>query len=85
MPSSCSELRQDVIQCVLASPCMTREGSTVKECLKIGKQDGSVPEECYGLLRSFIDCKRSLVGQTDTNSDEKQADGVLTWRLRSGT
>ncbi|KAI9018952.1 mitochondrial inner membrane protein [Hyaloraphidium curvatum] len=60
MPASCKDLREDVIECVLKSDCVLRDGKTVKECLKTGQYDGTVPDQCLRYFRSFVDCKRAM-------------------------
>ncbi|KXS09957.1 hypothetical protein M427DRAFT_38061 [Gonapodya prolifera JEL478] len=59
MPSSCKDLRQDLLTCLAASPCITVLHKTPTQCLREGR-DGSVPDDCFRLYRSFVDCKRGL-------------------------
>ncbi|EDV20577.1 Cytochrome c oxidase assembly factor 5 [Trichoplax sp. H2] len=56
---ACAGLRQELIDCLLASDCVQKHGRTPKECLK--KENQGVPYECRTLQNSFFECKRSLL------------------------
>lgn len=60
MPS-CKSFYEDLVTCLLKSDCVRKEGRTVKECLQREHND-SVPEECRHLQKSFVECKRNMVG-----------------------
>ncbi|KYN11207.1 Uncharacterized protein C2orf64 like protein [Trachymyrmex cornetzi] len=39
--------------------CIFRYKRTPKECLR--SQDGTVPDECFALQRTFFECKHSII------------------------
>jgi len=56
MSSSCQGLREDLIECVKASPCFQVEGS-VRECLKDPSRE-DVPEQCKRFRVGYFECRR---------------------------
>lgn len=59
MPSSCKEIRQELIECMLKSKCVLK-GHTIKECFQPEHKD-DVPEECFSIKKSFAECRRGMV------------------------
>ncbi|KAI9260220.1 cytochrome c oxidase assembly protein PET191 [Sporodiniella umbellata] len=59
MPSSCQEIRQELIDCMLKSECVLK-GKTIKECFQ-SEHKSSVPEECHSIRKSFAECKRGMI------------------------
>jgi len=53
---SCAGLRDDLLECLLASDCVRKDRITPRECLKEGK----APPDCVALSQAFYACKRSL-------------------------
>lgn len=60
MPSSCKEIRQELVDCMLKSDCVLKQGNTVRECFKEEHAD-DVPKECHSILKSFYECRRGMV------------------------
>ncbi|KAI9224909.1 cytochrome c oxidase assembly factor 5 [Blastocladiella britannica] len=60
MSSSCRQLRQDLTECILASPCIETHGKTFQECLQ-RENDDLVGFECRQLQRAFFECKRAML------------------------
>ncbi|KAK3827523.1 MAG: cytochrome c oxidase assembly factor 5-like protein [Benniella sp.] len=60
MPSSCKELRAELVDCILKSDCILVDGLTPKECLR-SDNDHRVPPECMAIKRSFFECRRGLL------------------------
>lgn len=60
MPSSCKEIREELIECMLKSNCVLIKRNTVKECFKEEHKD-DVPSECLSIKKSFGDCRRGMV------------------------
>lgn len=60
MPSSCKEIRQELIECMLKSDCVLIKRNTVQECFK-EEHKADVPSECLSIKRSFAECKRGMV------------------------
>ena len=60
MPSSCQEIRQELIECMLKSNCVLVKRNTVKECFKAEHAD-DVPTECQSIRKSFAECRRGMV------------------------
>ncbi|KAI9178846.1 Dephospho-CoA kinase (Dephosphocoenzyme A kinase) (COAE) [Blastocladiella emersonii ATCC 22665] len=60
MSSSCKKLRQEMIDCILASECIEKHGKTFTECLQPENSD-LVGFECRQLQRSFFECKREML------------------------
>uniref|UniRef100_A0A914WIR7 Cytochrome c oxidase assembly factor 5 n=1 Tax=Plectus sambesii TaxID=2011161 RepID=A0A914WIR7_9BILA len=56
---ACDRLRQELKACIKESDCVQVLRRSATEC--INATDGSVPRECFHLLTSFSDCKRSMV------------------------
>ncbi|XP_044739365.1 cytochrome c oxidase assembly factor 5 [Chrysoperla carnea] len=55
----CAAIRADLKMCLLSSDCCKRDKKTPRECLSV--TDGSVPNQCQVLRRTFFECKRSLL------------------------
>ncbi|XP_054711657.1 cytochrome c oxidase assembly factor 5-like [Uloborus diversus] len=55
----CTGVKQDLINCLLASDCVRIEKQTPKQCLV--SRHPSVSEECYSLRTLYFECKRSLL------------------------
>ena len=60
MPSSCKEIRQELIECMLKSDCVLIKRNTVKECFK-EEHKADVPAECQSIRKSFAEFKRGMV------------------------
>ncbi|KAJ3353534.1 Cell cycle serine/threonine-protein kinase cdc5/MSD2 [Allomyces javanicus] len=60
MSSSCRKLREEMVQCILASECIEVHQKPFKECLQ-RENDPYVPAECRNLQRAFFECKREMV------------------------
>ncbi|KAI8389296.1 cytochrome c oxidase assembly protein PET191 [Blakeslea trispora] len=60
MPSSCKEIRQELIECMLKSDCVLKKRNTVKECFK-EEHKADVPAECQSIRKSFAECKRGMI------------------------
>ncbi|ORZ22053.1 cytochrome c oxidase assembly protein PET191, partial [Absidia repens] len=60
MPSSCQEIRQELIDCMLKSNCVLVKGNTVSECFK-KEHENDVPTECQSIKRSYADCRRGML------------------------
>ncbi|RKP14848.1 cytochrome c oxidase assembly protein PET191 [Piptocephalis cylindrospora] len=62
MPSSCMDIRKDLIECILASECVKREGKSVKDCLDDSTRPAdSVPDKCLAIRRSYFECRRGIL------------------------
>lgn len=59
MPSSCKEIREELIECMLKSKCVLK-GNTIKECFQ-PEHKNDVPEECLSIKKSFAECRRGMV------------------------
>uniref|UniRef100_A0A6B2LUI2 Cytochrome c oxidase assembly factor 5 n=1 Tax=Arcella intermedia TaxID=1963864 RepID=A0A6B2LUI2_9EUKA len=53
MSSSCSELRQEFINCVAESECI-KSGKTFHQCVK----DPALDAKCVGLKNTYFECRR---------------------------
>ncbi|KAJ3367205.1 Dephospho-CoA kinase (Dephosphocoenzyme A kinase) (COAE) [Allomyces arbusculus] len=60
MSSSCRKLREEMVQCILASECIEVQQKPFKECLQ-RENDPYVPAECRNLQRAFFECKREML------------------------
>ena len=60
MPSSCQEIRQELIECMLKSNCVLVKRNTVAECFKSENAD-DVPSECQSIRKSYAECRRGMV------------------------
>ncbi|CAO3651276.1 unnamed protein product [Cunninghamella blakesleeana] len=60
MPSSCQEIRQELVECMLKSDCVLIKGNTVKECFK-KEHEADVPTACQSIKKSFADCRRGML------------------------
>ncbi|CAG8488500.1 5704_t:CDS:2 [Paraglomus occultum] len=60
MPSSCKDIRQELIDCLLKSKCVLEQRNTVKECLK-AEHANDVPLECHSIRKSLFECRRGLL------------------------
>ncbi|KAI7817476.1 cytochrome c oxidase assembly protein PET191 [Gamsiella multidivaricata] len=60
MPSSCKELRAELVECVLKSNCVLVDGLTPQECLR-AENEYRVPAECAAIKRSFFECRRGML------------------------
>ncbi|KAF2355844.1 Cytochrome c oxidase assembly protein PET191, partial [Trinorchestia longiramus] len=56
---ACSGVRADLKHCLLSTDCCIKERKTPKQCLS--ENHASIPQDCYALLNTFFECKRSLV------------------------
>ncbi|KAJ9077212.1 Dephospho-CoA kinase (Dephosphocoenzyme A kinase) (COAE), variant 2 [Entomophthora muscae] len=59
MPS-CSQVREELVQCMQKSPCMEKYGYPIKKCFEKEYQI-YVPEECQAIRKAYSSCKRTLV------------------------
>lgn len=82
MSSSCSRFRQALIDCLLASPCITEHPeNSFEDCLKGDKEkvkrDGpgsdGVPVECRQVQKGLYECKRGMVPSF--------ASALFSWRI----
>jgi len=55
----CAGLRRELKHCLLESDCVQINHKSPKECLSV--TDGSVPQDCIILRKTFFECKRSLL------------------------
>lgn len=62
MPSSCKEIRQELIECMLKSNCVLVKRNTVAECFK-AEHAADVPSECHSIRKSYAECRRGMVIQ----------------------
>ncbi|KAG0243841.1 hypothetical protein BGX31_010165 [Mortierella sp. GBA43] len=60
MPSSCKEIRAELVECILKSDCVLVDGLTPKECLR-PEMDHRVPSECIAIKKSFFECRRGML------------------------
>ncbi|KAI9252887.1 cytochrome c oxidase assembly factor 5-like protein [Phascolomyces articulosus] len=60
MPSSCQEIRQELIECMLKSNCVLVKRNTVAECFKSEHAD-DVPAECQSIRKSYAECRRGMI------------------------
>ncbi|KAI8066481.1 cytochrome c oxidase assembly protein PET191, partial [Gongronella butleri] len=60
MPSSCQEIRQELIECMLKSKCVLVQRNSVSECFKKEHED-DVPDECKSIRKSYADCRRGML------------------------
>ncbi|KAG5463488.1 MAG: cytochrome c oxidase assembly protein PET191-domain-containing protein, partial [Olpidium bornovanus] len=60
MPSSCQDLRFEIIRCVNKSDCMKIYGREFHDCLS-RKRVYELPQECHAVLYALFECKRSMV------------------------
>lgn len=60
MPSSCKEIRQELIECMLKSDCVLVKRNTVAECMK-EENAKDVPSECHSIRKSYAECRRGMV------------------------
>ncbi|KAI9349945.1 cytochrome c oxidase assembly protein PET191 [Pilaira anomala] len=60
MPSSCKEIREELIECMLKSDCVLKKRNTVKECFK-EEHKADVPSECLSIKKSYGDCRRGMM------------------------
>lgn len=67
MPSSCKEIREELIECMLKSKCVLIKRNTVKECFK-EEHKADVPSECVSIKKSFGDCRRGMVSEYEQGS-----------------
>ncbi|KAI8873216.1 hypothetical protein GQ42DRAFT_118259 [Ramicandelaber brevisporus] len=58
---TCDKLRDELADCVLASPCVLEAGHTTGKCITDRELRETLPEKCQLLVRSFYECKRSLL------------------------
>ena len=56
---ACSGLRQELLDCMMKSQCMSELGMSMKECMQ--KDAPGVDTECKHIQFSFFDCRRSLL------------------------
>ncbi|XP_076657096.1 cytochrome c oxidase assembly factor 5 [Halictus rubicundus] len=57
--SRCASLRANLKMCLLESECCRTRKHTPRECLL--RKDGTVPDECYALHKTFFECKHSII------------------------
>ncbi|KAL7747597.1 hypothetical protein RI367_007038 [Sorochytrium milnesiophthora] len=60
MSSSCKDLRQEMIDCILKSDCVVKHNRSFKECLQ-RDHDAEVDSQCRLLQRSYFECKRGML------------------------
>ncbi|KAL1958682.1 hypothetical protein VTO42DRAFT_4025 [Malbranchea cinnamomea] len=60
MPSSCTEIRQALAQCLQESDCIMVQRHTPRECLSHPLVD-DLPTRCQQLKKGLTDCKRGMV------------------------
>ncbi|KAI1702670.1 hypothetical protein DdX_15349 [Ditylenchus destructor] len=58
---ACDRLRKAVKECLKQSDCVQVDRRSAKECVKNGRDDGSVPEKCFSLLTTLYQCKTSMI------------------------
>ena len=57
----CTLFFEELVECLLASDCVQKQGRSVKECLD-RKYDESVPEECRNRQQLYRECRFNMVG-----------------------
>ncbi|KAI8145670.1 cytochrome c oxidase assembly protein PET191 [Fennellomyces sp. T-0311] len=60
MPSSCKEIRAELIECMLKSNCVLVKRNTVAECFK-SEHAEDVPTECQSIRKSYAECRRGMI------------------------
>lgn len=55
----CANIRADLKMCLLRTDCCKIHKRTPRECLRT--HDVSVPDECFSLWYTFVECKRSII------------------------
>ncbi|XP_046576455.1 cytochrome c oxidase assembly factor 5-like [Haliotis rubra] len=58
--TACSGIREDLLDCLLKSDCVMKDGKTPRECLQLGHHP-SIPNKCHNLRTAFFECKRSIL------------------------
>ncbi|RKP22615.1 cytochrome c oxidase assembly factor 5-like protein [Syncephalis pseudoplumigaleata] len=61
MPSSCKDIRQELIECLLQSDCVLRQRHSVKECLQDEQLRNTLPERCLTIRKSYYECRRGIL------------------------
>ena len=59
MPS-CTDIKDELIKCIIESECYQRYNFKFKECLRPENND-KISKECSGISFSFTECKKGLV------------------------
>lgn len=59
MASSCSDIREDLIECIKRSDCMKSGSKTFHECIK--ESEDSIGKKCVLLRQALYECKRGQV------------------------
>ncbi|RUS17288.1 cytochrome c oxidase assembly protein PET191-domain-containing protein [Jimgerdemannia flammicorona] len=75
MPSSCKEIRQELVDCMLKSDCVLK-GHTIKECFQPEHTD-DVPAACQSIRRSFFECRRGMLDPRTRFRGNKTQDGSV--------
>ena len=68
MPSSCKEIRDELVECIFKSDCVIIDGHDVKECLR-SENEHRIPSECIAIKKSFFECKRGMVNTISGPTD----------------
>ncbi|KAK0527909.1 hypothetical protein OC834_004249 [Tilletia horrida] len=59
--STCTPIRSALADCLLASPCVSQQGHSAQDCLRDHALRDALPDECKGLYRSYVECRRSML------------------------
>ncbi|KAJ5665138.1 hypothetical protein N7523_008772 [Penicillium sp. IBT 18751x] len=60
MPSSCTDIREALAQCLQESDCIMVQRHTPRECLSSPLAE-ELPTKCQQLAKGFSECKRGMV------------------------
>ncbi|KAJ5108522.1 hypothetical protein N7456_005197 [Penicillium angulare] len=60
MPSSCSDIREALAQCLQESDCIMVQRHTPRECLSSPLAE-ELPTKCQQLKKGFSECKRGMI------------------------
>lgn len=59
MPSSCRDVREQLISCIFKSPCYLDEGNSVHQCIRDKDNREQLPYDCKLLIAAYSECRRS--------------------------
>ncbi|KAL9936452.1 hypothetical protein V8E36_004520 [Tilletia maclaganii] len=59
--AACAPIRSSLADCLLASPCVAQQGHSAQDCLRDHSLRDALPDECKGLYRSYVECRRSML------------------------
>ncbi|KAE8226979.1 hypothetical protein CF319_g472 [Tilletia indica] len=59
--ATCTPIRSALADCLLASPCVAQQGHSAQDCLRDHNLRDALPDECKGMYRSYVECRRSML------------------------